>query len=543
MAMLMKPANARSQEAFLRWFEDETFYSLCCRQNHFLAHIDTSSTSEWLFGSRRCAISHDFPCNLDALSIEARAAWGEPVSIIGQHTILPLFFPFQSEHQIETVVQTMKSGRIGSMKYRLGLLTGRFGAEHPLKACTACMANDQAAHGTAYWHLTHQYPGVVLCPIHGVMLRESTINRQWSGSFQWALPSDASLSAATSPILSSTDRRALQQLGTCVLDLATCGISRRFSPTIVRSVYKEALNELAISGSGRDRAAISFAKFSSTLQPYPPLTSLPTTVHKAGVFIDQLTRNPRGHCHPLKHLTLIIWLFGRLEFFIEAYDRLNQLPLPKPEVKRDCSAKPVMSDDPLVDRIPEKPVLRKPKKLKPQIRTTVLEHLQSGDSKESICSEFGLSICTLNRLLRSEPAVQIFRTEKQEEATLLKHRTQWLAVVNAQPNASTKNIRANIPSIYAWLYRNDREWLLEQTHNLPSGRCGNNSKVDWYERDSELADLVSAAFPQAFSKEENIRLRKNEIFIQFPTLSRALEKKGQYLKTRKILSGIINRKN
>ena len=94
-----------------------------------------------------------------------------------------------------------------------------------------------------------------------------------------------------------------------------------------------------------------------------------------------------------------------------------------------------------------------------------------------------------------------------------------------------------IPSTYAWLYRNDQTWLLTQTHNLPTGRRGNYSKIDWHERDCELADLVTKALTQ--SSELQLKLDKNDIYKLIPTLSRSLENKGHYLKTRKLLSEIL----
>ena len=33
----------------------------------------------------------------------------------------------------------LKGDNLGSIKYRLGLITGRFGAEHALKACSCCI--------------------------------------------------------------------------------------------------------------------------------------------------------------------------------------------------------------------------------------------------------------------------------------------------------------------------------------------------------------------------------------------------------------------
>ncbi|NUT74137.1 hypothetical protein HNO86_03665 [Pseudomonas sp. C1C7] len=535
----MNSSTGQARVTLLRWLEDETFYSLCCRQHHFLAHLKTSDTLAWLFGVDHCAITHDFPCNLDALNSQARAAWGDPMSIINEHTILPVFFPFQAEEQISAVVQTMKNHQIGSIKYRMGLLTGRFGAEHPLKACTGCMATDRANFGVAYWHLRHQYPGVILCPTHGLMLRESTVNRQWSGSFQWALPSEEFLAESTEPMPSNVAKKALCQLGSGVLDLATYGISKRFNPVTVRSVYKEALVKLECFKPKKEGAAISFAEFSSQLQPYPPFTSLPTTAQRAESFIDQLTRTPRGHCHPLKHLTFISWLFGRLDTFVEAYDRLDHSSNRASQIEHKSIAKAVVVDDSMNGEVAGSPPLRKPKKLKPPVRIAILECLRSGESKDLICSQFGLSICTVNRLLRSEPAVLKSWTDRQQAVLLREHRKQWLAVVESQPGASAKSVRHLIPKIYAWLYRNDREWLLLQSGNLPSGRQGNYSNVDWDERDSKLVKLVRDMFTKAFFTEGKLKIEKPKIFSQIPLLSCSLEQRGHYLKTRELISEVV----
>ena len=535
----MNNSCAQRRDIVLHFFEDETFYSLCCRQHQFLGHLKASDTLAWLFGQHRCAFTHDFPCNLDALNSLAQAVWGDSLSIMREHTILPIFFPFQSDPQIADVFQTVKSAQIGSIKYRLGLLTGRFGAEHPLKACIACMSNDQTSHGIAYWHLSHQYPGVVLCPIHGLMLRESTVNRQWSGSFQWVLPSEASLAAATSPVPSATAQKALQQLGKGVLDLASCGVSGRFHPMTVRSVYKEALAQRGISEPERIRVFIDFAEYASQLQPYPPLTSLPTTLQRAESYIYQLTRNPRGHCHPLKHLTLITWLFGRLAPFIDAYDCLDSSPHQQiSQTKHQNSAKAEIMDTRLLEKTTDKKYLRKPKKLKPQIRSAILECLRNGNSKESICFKFGISICTVNRVLRSEPAVANSRTELHQKSTLIKYRAEWQATISAHPGTTAKSIRLMIPSTYAWLYRNDKKWLLTKTLNLPSGRRGNYSNIDWHERDCELADLVITLTRRA---DQKLKLHKTDIFTLVPALSRLLENKDYYLTTRKLLSKILQK--
>ncbi|UVL40425.1 TnsD family transposase [Pseudomonas sp. B21-040] len=470
----MNRSTVQLQDVFVRWFEDETFYSLCCRQHKFLGNLKTSDTLDWLFSRHYDTMTQDFPHNLGSLTTQAPSAWGDPTSIIREHTILPLFFPFQSDQQIPELAQSSERALIGAIKHRLGLLAGRFGAEHPLKACTACMAEDLVIQGVAFWHLSHQYPGVVLCPIHGLVLRESTVNCQWPGRLQFELPCDDILAPQTVSVPSTAVHEALQRLGKGVLDLASYAMSRCFNPMIVRSVYQNALTRLCINGQDRTLIATSFTEYASLLQTYAPLHTLPAATQDPEAFLKQLTHNPGGHYHPLKHLTLITWLFGRLESFIEAYDRLERLlqhperPITQLEYLKAVTAAPKSGE-----LFAVKP-LNKPENLKPTIRDAALKRLGNGDSADSIVSKIGQPTCNANGLPSSAPTVLKLWAERLQQTALREHRSKWHDTVMAHSGTNAKRIRLEIPGIYAWLYRNDRVWLLAQTREL---RCGKSLSV------------------------------------------------------------------
>ncbi|CAI8982644.1 TniQ protein [Pseudomonas sp. IT-P74] len=520
-------------DAMLRWYKDETFFSLCSRQHQFLGHLDTSSTLNWLFGSSPGSTSHDFPSNLSSLDSRMTDCWGDATSIIFDHTILPLLVPFQSSDRIDNAVLAMKGASIGSMKYRLGLLTGRFGAEHPLKACTSCMSEDRTTFGVPYWHLTHQYPGVVLCPVHGVLLKESIVNRQWSGRFKWILPRDELLQSNSLPDLSNAARDVLQLMSEAVLELASYGKSRYFDPMVVNTVYKDALEQLGTSSEVR----ASFAEYTSLIQPYPPYTSLPTTPSKASAFIAQMSRKARGRCHPLKHLVMITWLFGRLNFFIDEYDRRSAAGLLIKNSDVDIS---VSGQQPIAGKA-DSSVTRKPKKLKASLRAALLESLKKGEAKDKICSKFKVSISTVNRLLSSDQLVKSLRQENQLKENLDNYRAQWTGAVKENNKLSANELRATMPSVYAWLYRNDRDWLLERNSELPCGRLGNHSYIDWETRDEKLQDLVISTMDHVYGTFDRLKMTKSALFSLVPSLSRLLEKRTHYPKTRLLVKKLIQR--
>lgn len=534
-------ACSTTTPALVRWLKDESFFSLCCRQHRSLCYVDASSTTTWLFGAGCRVLPHDFPCYLDSLTQEAKECWGGPLTIIQEHTIFPMFCPFQSEERVKAALEAMYSPRLDTIKYRLGLVTSRYGAEHPLKACPACIADDRAKYGVAYWHTSHQYPGVTLCPIHGDLIRICSAKRQWSGLTGWVLPSEDILEIFTAPELNQETELILKKLGETVLDLANYGLSIYFNSDNVSKVYKEALHQVSLTSAQRTKIEADLAEFALHLQPFLPLASLPTTPKAAATFLAHMSRKPRSHYHPLKHLILITWLFGGLRPFQDAMNRLkprqiNQAQLPPPisaglvEPEKEGNAAMSLSLN---------PKSLKPKKLIPALREKIRNSLLNGISKNSICDQHRISICTINRLLRAEPQIRSTWKEKQQLITKRKHRAAWSRATIASPNAGPKRIRSLLPKVYQWLYRNDRTWLIAKIKKMPCERQGNHADTDWDVRDRELCELIRAVILENYSAAAQLQLCKSDIFELVPILHRSLEKRDRYPQTRKLLERIL----
>lgn len=521
----------------VNWLPDETFFSICSRQHAFFANVDSGTTTSWLFGHHR-RYAHDFNYNLDALAAFMIHAWGEPTTIINEHTIVPFFFPFQSPRNVLAAQESLRGPKLGSIKYRLGLLTGRFGAEHPLKACTACMDSDRLTEGVAYWHLSHQYPSMILCPVHGQHLRESIENRQWSGCFEWLLPVEGKLRPPPLSATSAADQVILNKMAAAIMDLATFGSRRLFEPGAVCAVYRAALANYGPGRSGLDSAACSLAAYTTRLQAYPPFDCLPSDCAGSATFLGSLIRQPRGRCHPLKHLTLITWLFNSLNEFVCLHDQMTGQCLQSD--KTSVSAPKVIADRRRVLACTgQPPIVRRPKVLKQEIRSTILARLSKGVSKKIICSDFHITISTVNKLMRSQPFVHEAwltnaRSQERFERRLLLEQT-----THNHSKESAKQIRLRIPAVYAWLYRNDRRWLNNKLSELPTGRIGNHSAVDWTSRDFQL-EVDLAATARILSATHELPFTRGLIFATIPKLATALEKRNAFRRTRSLLSALTN---
>ncbi|AVX92190.1 hypothetical protein PkP19E3_29715 [Pseudomonas koreensis] len=158
----------------------------------------------------------------------------------------------------------------------------------------------------------------------------------------------------------------------------------------------------------------------------------------------------------------------------------------------------------------------------------------SGSSKNEVCSHFNVSISTVNRLLRSNPAYNLQIISNNFHILCEDQRSAWISITNQNPNASANTIKKLIPNVYAWLYRNDRSWLMLQTQNCPNGRSGNHAAVDWEARDEKLYSLVKEALENPATDLKKIR--KHDLYQIVPNLFASLQQKSHYPKTRLLVA-------
>lgn len=524
----------------LIWLRDETFFSLCSRIHIFNGTCSHSNTSLNLFGTRNGGASHDFPTCIDAFTARSNNYWGNAESIISKHTIAPFFAPFQTRENAQFLLKAMQGNGLGGIKYRLGLHTSRFGAYHPLKACPDCMAADVLNVGVAYWHLTHQYPGVHLCPTHGRLLREYVYKRAWAGRFSWVLPRSELLVPPNATALTSKDRDVLLALALTSIQLGERGFDLNLTPHLVTRTYKGVI-DLAGKSTATMHAVEDFMEFATPLKSLRSFHSLPNTKELASSFLNHLLRKPRGQLHPLRHLTLITWRFGNLDRFLSAYDQAQR--------SEDASISEIDSgSEPpprsvVTESTPASTATLRPKVLKAGIRAELIALLQRGAPKADLSIQFGITVSTINKLLRADPVLHSAWQLAHHKELLSQHRNRWLNICEASPGLSPNDLRTQSPSTYAWLYRNDKAWLLAQTAALPTGRIGNNSHVDWIARDNALELLIRERLREVFGQEEGLELTRMQLFTLVPSLPIALQRKGRYDETRNLLSTVLNHRS
>lgn len=151
------------------WLPDESFHSLVSRQ-HILFGSTIEATCRRLFRRKRWLAKHDLPVGLRTFVEATKGVLGDVRDIIAERTVAPFFLAMAPFKRVEHVVEAMTEPGVTSVCSRLGLLRRAVAHGHPLKACIRCIEADLYRFSVAYWHRSHQCPGVWLCPIHGEML-------------------------------------------------------------------------------------------------------------------------------------------------------------------------------------------------------------------------------------------------------------------------------------------------------------------------------------------------------------------------------------
>nr|WP_245611766.1 TnsD family Tn7-like transposition protein [Nevskia soli] len=333
-----------------------------------------------------------------------------------------------------------------------------------------------------------------------------------------------------------------------------------FDPQQLLHAYVRALaHRELVTDSGRIRLAVASPLYVAFVRPFrnlPDMGTLPATEHEAQTDFNRLFRTPRTGTHPLRHLMVILWLFGTWDAFMQAYQvaepyKITGTLLRNSEIQNDIETfRPRSKQDALVNLMRSKKlsaskaahafnvsthtalnwaalqgleVSRRPQKLDALHRTELLEALRRGDDVHRLALRFRLSIVTINRQILSEPGLKQARLDVQLEAARRRARRRWIAVCTANPGLGAKAVRLLIPEVFMWLYRHDHPWLNIQKSALVSGRAHNDAHLDWDRRDRDLADAIRKAALSFHLEKPEARITLRQLYQRVPDLRPKIE--------------------
>lgn len=565
-----------SPPPLLGWLPGESFFSCVSKQHVFWGNQNAGETANILFGHKHAGTHHDFPSALDAFALRTGGLLGQAEELALSRTLLYFYRPFSSVSQIDDSVLMMRSRSVVHLKFRLGLLTSRFRANHPLKACPTCMAQDLANTGWAYWHLEHQYPGVWLCKLHSEPLQEATIKSTGVGRFSWCLPDKVNLKREWSQAANGFS--ALSALSDMTVQLVRQERGHGWlSGAHVVPVMREQVSQngwITQNGNLRMTALTpSYFNWCQELRGPAELQSLPASESEAAAHIARLLSPWRTGTHPIRVLVALSWLFKDANSFLNTYDKVHASSIPwKPPGDLHSNSVPMEDSDrdinnsSLVAHIKSGmsataaakaagvdvgtamawaaqagiQTPRRPKTLTTVIQTALRLDLIQGAEKAAAASAHRLSVQAVTRFLRTEPGLHQSWRDARVRNVLLKARTGWLAALATHGHLGVKWLRAMDPSLYAWLYRNDRAWL-EGHRPPPVTRSKKPLRVQWDARDLALSAAVEQTLEKLRVPQQGKPVKLWQIYQAMPQLKPKLSALDKLPLTRRAIERGLKR--
>lgn len=577
----MDPADDLfGRPTFLSWLPGETLFSLISRHHRFRGHTLAAHTCEQFFGHPRAGSPHDLPGRLSHFVSRTGGRFGEVDEIAKEHTLLAYYAAFLSAEELADVTACMAGDSVAHLKLRLGILTSRFRANHPLKACEACIASDRTEFGWAYWHLEHQYPGVWFCQKHGQLLRESLLKSTGVERFQWHLPAIESFRDWPAGVLGAMQRElgAIQSLSKQVLELVSQASDRIINTSRLHEVYRAELERrswMTAGGSLRMQAiTASYLEHVKQLRVLTEFEALPETPDEATTQLGRVLRSPRSGTHPLRHLVLINWLFGSAESFWKAYQAVlapsETLPLGPflhDERHTKDSKDPrhdqlvvLLTDQKLSMRMAAKTLgidvgtamawaaqaglaaSRRPKKLMGDRRKHAIAQLRKGADKEVVAADAEVSVVTITKLLLSEAGLHAAWQQARHQKARASARSAWEKLANTYRRLGVKFMRSLDPAAYSWLYRNDRAWLdAHKPERQISAIAPGLPRVMWDVRDEALSGEIARAGLDLKQRAGNRQIKLWQIYQAVPALKAKLAALDRLPLTRRAIETVMQR--
>lgn len=313
-------------------YNDELLYSVLARYHERSGNKSSKTTLKELFGVDTKIAITDLPGNLKTLCERTRNMFS-PEYLINNHTLFPYYSPFIPEDRVTQVKNLMINYDASSVHMLTGITASSIHLPEYLRYCNVCYREEVNKYGEAYWHRTHQLPGVLICPVHLIKLSDSSVRfkvQQYKQRY-YALNEIEEVGQGDKHLeieLSDNLRFISEQ---------TLYLVNHTFPTFglewLRNFYIYKLQEKGFATPSR---RIKFKEFLPSFVNFfgnDFLGQLDCNIEKdaENTWIHKMLRKPRVSCHPLRHLLLICFLGEDIELFREdSYKEFQYQPFGAP---------------------------------------------------------------------------------------------------------------------------------------------------------------------------------------------------------------------
>ncbi|MFA1711483.1 TnsD family transposase [Peribacillus frigoritolerans] len=505
-------------------YPDELFYSACARYHIWSRNKSYKSTIKDLFGSSSASSIIDLPTRLFDFSEKlAQGTMNQPDKLINKNTLFPFYSPFLSLDRGQTIKYAMVCEGMAKHNYKAEISRWLVKPPAYLKACPKCIEEDLDILGESYWRRIHQATGVYICPVHQCYLQETTVGFNFEKRDQALVPLSEDILENLKSIESPdkfSEFLMIQQgvewlLNNEVPILGLDALKQRYI------YYLDRLGYITVTG------LIRHEKFKSSFEDrygHDFLFFLNCDIGKgkSNNWLEGIIAETS--VHPLFHLLLINFLdIGLNDFFTNAvpskpqhFDNGPWLCLNvaanhylKPvikniEIKRDnntgdpigifsCSCGFIFSRRGPDKTIDDQYKIGKVLDYGSLWKKRLIQLESQGKTKKEMVKAMNVSRSTIYKQLSKLKSVKIKVVNDNRETNQEKkeaYREVWLNEQRQHPDFNRTELIRVATAAFSWLYRNDREWLKENSPIVRKNSKHRSPIKDWGEIDERFSKEV-----------------------------------------------------
>lgn len=509
-------------------YKDELLYSVIARYSIRSGNISVASNLEDLFSNKNTKVNVELPGNINKLikNLPYNCNYTS-YNIIFNTTLYPFYTFFNSYDFSTTIFNLMVESDNNTVLIRAG--TRSYSIDSPIyfRFCEKCMEEDIKKYGEYYWHRIHQIPGVFICPTHRSVLYESTIKLKNYNKKEFIAPNKENCIKNKFIKYDMYLEEKLYNLSKDIEFILNTQLQKKdaiwYSNNYINALIK--MDLATLNGNIHVRELV--AKFK---QYYGNefLNLIQCNISDEGYnnWLLDIFRKPRKKAHPIRHLLVIRFLGYSIKEIVENEIRYRAFgDGPWPCMNKVCKnyKSPVITninityykkEDKFVGEFECVCGFKYTRRGPDSESTSIYEitkiknygHIWNKKLEELVNSK-SYTLAQMEEILNCDKGT-IYRNCKKlnipiykrienkyddesapEPPLKINYYENWSNLVLENPDKSKTELRYLDESTYAWLYKNDKEWL-DENSPLKHRESKSYSNVDWKKRDEEVLNLI-----------------------------------------------------
>lgn len=530
---------------------------MIARYHTHSGNLNFVDTIRDLYGKSQLKAIPDLASNLNAIYENLKVFNYLPQEeLLEKHTMYLYYTNFTNSKIKEQTKQIILYESNKSKVYRiLGILGNKIKEHKFFRICNKCLEEDFQKYGENYWHLIHQLPSVFYCHKHPdeILLDSKIWYRKGSRiEFKSASLMGNGVQNSSELKLFEKNKGILKRITKESVKIAT----QRYDWDLenIHEVYRVMLNT---KGYLSAKGTVNQTKLGRDLLEYyiEELLVYLNCELKIGdnnCWLRLITSKHRGIFHSLKYILLLVFLNKTLDdieklkcerylpFGTGKYPCLNPAvehykqrvissvaittctDTRKPVGTFSCDCGFVYSRrGPDIDKA-DKFKVGRIKSFGPVWQAKLMQLATSELSPYQIAQLLDCDYATVKKYMTNLKDKSSNNNEPLMDLRIRKE-TEWLNLIEKYPDFTITQLREMNPALYAWHYRNNSDWLKENSPRMTEKVTANN-RVDWEKRDLEILHLVKKAIQKLYAVEKPVYVNKSRVAKEIGQLS-LLEKR------------------